>query len=593
MTAMPSVFPFWTGTIIALAIGLGLVRMWLWNRSAPVDQRAAPRRAALLALLQTLAGVMLFLTLHPPVAASRHTTLLVATRGTGDVTASDGEILVSLPEAGAVAGAESVPDLATALRRHPYAGRLRIIGEGLPPRDRADLALPVQSEPPPSVPGIVEIALPSPVAPGATFTVGGRIGALPSGMVELADPAGAIVARARVAAGRRFVLKGAARVEGIAIFDLRLRDARGRLIERLDVPVHARADPPLRVVLLAGAPGPEVNFLRRWAEDAGVDLTVGIDLGAGIRLGQAPPRLSTADLARTDLLIIDDRSWERLDAGARGLVARAVEGGMGLLLRPTSALAEATRREWAVLGAPTGGDGAVRPLAFPDVGGAPDLLRWDMSQPGPEAVSEVTAPDGSPLAAWRARGQGRIGLWTVSDSYVLTLAGRSDIHADLWSDLFSALGRAVPADRPRVFGLARAGERAAVCGVKSGDEARPAAGSLARPLIDPRAGPENCAAYWPARPGWTFVGAPGGPQTPLYVHPAAAAASLRAHEAATPPQNRHSEPLTRPRGRLAPSPGVPGAILLGLLAALWFIERRRSARRRDGRLRPKHGSESI
>lgn len=592
MTAMQGISPLWTGAILALAVGIGVVRLSLWNRSAPVDQRAAPLRVALLALLQILAGVLLFLTLHSPLAASRDTTLVVATRGAGSPAVLSGEVLVSLPEAGAIAGAERVPELATAIRRHPQVARLRIIGEGLPERDRAALSLPVQSARPPPIPGIVEIALPAPVAPGAAFTVGGRIGVLRSGTVELVDPGGTIVARAPVAAGRRFVLKGAVRAEGIAVFELRLRDAAGRLIERLDSPVHARADPPPRVMALAGAPGPEVNFLGRWAEDAGVDLTVGIDLGAGVRLGQAPSRLSAADLARTDLLIIDDRSWERLDVGARGLVARAVEGGMGLLLRPTSALATGTRRDWALLGAPIAGDGAARPLALPDVEGVPDLGRWNMAQLSPDTVSEVLAPDGSPLASWRARGQGRIGVWTVRDSYVLALAGRPDAHADLWSKVFSTLSRPIPLDRPRLRGLARVGERAVVCGVTARDEAHASAGQLVLLQIDHRSGPESCGGFWPAQPGWAFVGSPGGPVTPLYVHPASAAPSLRAHEAAIPPQNHRREPPINSRGPLVPSPSLLSAVLLSLFGGLWLIERRRSTGSRDGRLRPKHGSET-
>ena len=577
MTAIPGVFPLLTGAILALAVGVGIARLWLWRRSAPVDQRTAPRRLALLAALQFLAAALLFFVLHPPPTVSRDSTLVVATRGAGQPEVSNREILVALPEAGGVQGAERVPDLATALRRHPEAARLRVVGEGLTLRDRAALALPILPTPTPSIPGIVEIALPAPVAPGGTFTVGGRLGALPSGTVELADPAGAVVARAPVVAGRRFLLKGAARAAGTAVFELRLRDATGRLIERLEAPVHARVEPPLRVVVLAGAPGPEVNFLRRWAEDAGVDLTTGIDLGAGVRLGQAPPRLSAADLASTDLLIIDDRSWQGLDAGARGLIARAVEGGMGLLLRPTATLAASTRRDWAVLGAPTVGDGVAPPLTLQDVEGAPGLSRWPMAQPGPDVVPTLRAPDGSPLAAWRARGQGRIGLWTLRDSYVLALAGRPDAHADLWSTLLSSLGRAAPADHPRLLGLARVGERAVVCGVSPRDDAVPPEGPSARLLIDPRSGLERCAAFWPSRSGWTLVGSPGGRQTPLYVHPAGAAPSLRAHEAATPPYTVPAGPRTDTGDRTPPGAPLTLAALLLLLAGLWFIERRRRA----------------
>lgn len=575
---MQGVPPIWSAVILAAAVLVGGARLWLWQRSAPVELRAPLRRMVLLTVLQAIAGILLFFTLHPPAAALRNATMIVATRGAPATEVSDGEIFVALPEARAAPGAERVPDLATAIRRHPEAARVRVLGEGLPARDRGRLALPVEMTPPPRPPGFVDIALPPPAAPGATFEVGGSLGSLPSGTVELVDPAGTIIARTPVSAGRRFVLTGAARAEGTAVFELRLRDAAGRLVERLDAPLHTRADPAPRVVAIAGAPGPEMNFLRRWAESAGVDLTVAIDLGAGVRLGEATPLLTPARLARTDLLIVDDRSWETWDAGARGVVTRAVEGGMGLLLRPTGPLAGGTRREWAVLGAPIPVDGSVNPLEFPAADGVPDLARWNLADPDADVVSSVNAPDGSPLAHWSGRGRGRIGVWAVMDSYVLALAGRRDAHAGLWSDLFSVLGRPLNVDRPHLRGLARVGDRAVVCGVAPGGAVRAPDGRPASLQIDPNAGAERCAAFWPSQAGWHLAGSSGGSGTPLYVHPAEAGPSLRAHDAASAPIGLATEPPAPARRRGPLTPHLPLAALITLLAALWFVERRRPPR---------------
>lgn len=574
MTAIQGISPLLSAAILILAVGVGIVRLWLWQRSAPVERRATPRRVALLAVLQALVGVLLFLTLHPPIAALGNATMLVATRNTPPTAVSDGEILVALPEAGAVPKAERVPDLATAIRRHPEAARVRVLGEGLPPRDRGPLTLPVETAPTPHPPGFVEIALPPAVAPGAAFTVGGLVGTLGAGTVELVDPAGAIIARVPIASGRRFTLSGAARAEGMAVFELRLRAADGRLVERLDVPLHTRADPPPRVIALAGAPGPEMNFLRRWAASAGVDLSIGMDLGSGIRLGQAP-RLTSAELDRTDLLVIDDRSWENLDPSTHSLVTGAVDGGMGLLLRPTAALTGGTRREWAVLGAPISGDGAANPLLAAE--GVPDLVRRNLADPGPDAVSVVHAPDGSPLAGWRLRGRGRIGVWTVMDSYVIALAGRPDAHADLWSDLFSVLGRPLDTDRPHLRGLARVGDRAVVCGVTPRDAVSAPDGRSTRLQIDPKAGVENCAAFWPSRAGWNLVSSPGGLETPVYVHPADAAPSLRAHDAASAPGGVAPKPPASAGSGAPLAANLPLVALLLLFAALWISERRRPA----------------
>ncbi|HST90874.1 MAG TPA: hypothetical protein VLJ13_01595 [Brevundimonas sp.] len=576
---MEDIAPVWSAIVISLAVVVGVARLWLWRARAPADARAAPRRLALLSGLQIMAGLALFLTLHPPAAGARNVTMVVATRDTSAVTIEENEILVALPEAGVVPRAERVPDLASALRRHPEAARLRVLGEGLPARDRDALALPVDAETPPPATGFVEIALPAATAPGAAFTIGGRVGALTSGTVELVDPAGVIVARTPVATGRRFLLNGAARAEGTAVFELRLRDVTGRLTERLDVPLLTRADRPPRVIALAGAPGPEINFLRRWVNAAGVDLAVGIDLGAGVRLGEAPLRLTTEDLARTDLLVVDDRGWEALDTGARSLVTRAVEGGMGLLLRPTATLGDATRREWVVRGAPIAGDGELRPLPIPNAEGVPEIARWPLAEPQPEAVSGVQAADGSSLARWRARGRGRIGVWTVLDSYVLALAGRPEAHADLWSEVFSALGRPLETEQRRLLRLARVGDRAVVCSVGPGDVVRAPDGAATRLLIDRNAGLESCAAFWPSQAGWHLAGSPDGSVTPLYIHAADAAPSLNAYDGRPAPDRPAPAQASQSAGP-ALMPILPFAALLILFAALWFTERRKPSRDR-------------
>lgn len=219
----------------------------------------------------------------------------------------------------------------------------------------------------------------------------------------------------------------------------------------------------------------------------------------------------------------------------------------------------------------------MQPLTLPDSEGVPELARRAGPAPAPDAVSIVPAPDGSPLASWRARGRGRIGVWTVIDSYVLALAGRPEAHAELWSDLFSALGRPLDTAQPGLRGMARAGQRATVCGLADAAVVRAPGGGATRLQIDPVAGPERCAAFWPAEAGWHVVSSPAGSEPPMYVHLADAAPSMRAEEAAslggpptapTGPTAQRAEPLTL-------NPFL--AALLLLVALLWFIERRRPA----------------
>ncbi|WP_223121568.1 hypothetical protein, partial [Pseudomonas viridiflava] len=92
---------------------------------------------------------------------------------------------------------------------------------------------------------------------------------LPAARVELLDPAGQVVDTAVANATGQVHLRGLARAAGQVLFALRLRDAAGAERSRVQVPVLITAVPSARVLLLAGAPQPDLKYLRRWASDAG------------------------------------------------------------------------------------------------------------------------------------------------------------------------------------------------------------------------------------------------------------------------------------------------------------------------------------
>jgi hypothetical protein len=105
-----------------------------------------------------------------------------------------------------------------------------------------------------------------------------------SGWVELIDPAGQRTDISALTQAGDFTLQGSARVPGLALFKLRLRDAQRKLLEETEVPVWTATDTAPRLLLLAGAPSPEVKYLRRWANDAGLSLHTQISVGGGMAL---------------------------------------------------------------------------------------------------------------------------------------------------------------------------------------------------------------------------------------------------------------------------------------------------------------------
>jgi hypothetical protein len=207
---------------------------------------------------------------------------------------------------------------------------------------------------------------------------------------------------------------------------------------------------------------------------------------------------------------------------------------------------------------------------------------------GSRAISFLRGADGVALASWRARGVGRVGVWTVTDSYALVLTGRPDRYGELWSELFSALARPGEDSRARVEDFARAGARIAVCREAQARVVAPD-GKEQLLRVDPSSGGQACAAYWPEQSGWHVVRDGEARETPFYVHPAEAAPSLAAAArrqatldlAAIQPNAR--APWTQ-RGRGSPWPWF--ALLLVALASLWWLERNRGVAARPGPVQP-------
>jgi hypothetical protein len=566
----------WTTLLIAAALGGSIIRLTLRRRSLPVGARGPSWRFVALVVLQILAGVLLHLTLFPPLAGTPPGRLVVATDGTLPTLRASGDVLVALPEAGALPGAIRVPDLGTALRLNPGIGRLRIEGDGLTPRDQIPLDRPATFAPSPAPRGLVDLNLPRAVAPGASFALNGEVGTLPKGVVELLDPAGAIVDRAEVKADGRFSLSAATRAAGQALFELRIKDAADRLVEHMKVPVEARAQRQPRVLVLAGAAGPETKYLRRWAQDAGIDLRIQIDMGAGVSVEDAPTPLTRPSLAEVDLVIIDDRAWEALSPSARAALGAASRDGLGLLLKPTGPLSTSTRQDWAELGPAASGGDEVRafPLEGRDLASATQLNRYDLAPRGTDGVPMIQDRTGVALAFWRSLGQGRVGLWTVADSFTLALTGQADRYASLWAEVFSTLARPGEATSFRLDGIARPGERAALCGVTQQVRVIDPQGVESQPRPDPATGQAACAAYWPRQPGWHRVTA-SDREALFYVHDAAEAPSLAqsANRQATADLVAAAPRVSLGRPEAPSSPWLWAGLLLAALGCLWSLER--------------------
>ncbi len=573
--------------MLAFAVVLGSARMlWRLRREASTARPRIWRTIALL-LAQVASASLLYCTLFPPPVAREAGTLVVLTARAGDVVAqgTPGDHVVSMPEAPARPGIERVPDLATALRRYPATTRIRVLGAGLVARDHdAAAGLAVDFQPAPLPRGLVELQAPTRVPVGRQFAVAGRGERLREGSVELLDPAGRRVDRSMLADNGRFRLHATTRGAGLALYRLRLRDARAGLIEDVPVPLEVVPARARRVLVLAGAPNAELKYLRRWALDTGMKVDTRISLGAGLQVGTAPVGLDAATLGRFDLVVLDERSWRVLGAGQRAALSAAIDRGLGLLLRLTGPISASDRERLRALGFSAVAAGTAREVRLGDgfvragdaVDALPTLARSALRIAANDGVVLLDDAAGTPLTVWRARGRGRIGVSTLGDSYRLVLAGRGDAHGEVWSRAFTTLARPGAARAEVDIDDAAPQQRTILCGLGARAHVASADAKQVALRIDPASGPRRCAGFWPNTAGWHAL-RDGERAIPFYVRDATSTPGLSAQalrEATQALAAGHSAP--RALQATQPGPRWPWFLAwLLLTTAAWWFERSR------------------
>ena len=597
--------PLLLAVLLALAVAMAWLRLALWRRGAPHDRRGSPARFALLCLLQPVVALLLYCTLLPPRQHTTAGTLVVMTAQADRVAlpaSLDGQPRIALPEAPAGLDAERVPDLGTALRRHPDVRALHIVGAGLEARDRDavdDRALAFSAAPLPR--GIVQLSPVAPVATGASVIASGRVQGIPQATVVLRDPAGQRIDATTVDAQGGFRLAGLSRLPGPAAFRIEVLDAKRDIVDAATVPVWTQPAAAPRVWALAGAPNAEWKYLRRWATDAGVPLHLQISLGGGLQLGDAPLPMTAETLRRFDLVLVDARSAAALGDGQRAALTAAIRDGLGVLVRADGALAPGVQRMLGL--ALTGSDDAEfklpRPAPDDDAwrarrgagtadapvdadavpAGLPTLTRQALRTTSPDAIPLLRAADGTVVAWWRAEGRGRLGAWTPTDTYTLALTGHADAHAVLWAQALGTLARTGTERTLATPDDARSAQRVTLCGLAAGAQVTAPDGTVTRLQRDPATGLAGCGGFWPRMAGWHRL-AMGDASAPFFVRARDDAPHLHAMAV-----HEQTQPLVSPsRSGTAASSTTEGPRgsawpwFLGWLFAaglLWWLERRR------------------
>ena len=503
---------------LAILVILGLavvVSIWRVVR----DSRAWPRTWVAAQLLMT--GV-LYLLLFPPVIERQRVQGVVLTPGVSAAQLTNLDYtqpILALP--GVVAnhsGIVGVPDLASGLRQHPEIGDLEILGDGLPPRDREALGdRGVKFSPGDAPAGVVELQWPTDVRAGAMWSVRGRLAGVTGVHVELLDRSNATVASATPDDEGRFALSARAKTAGQSLYRLRTVDAAQATLEDIPLPLVVANGSAVRTLVLAGAPDPELKYLRRWIVDSGNSVASRIGLSRGIEQVQSTVDLSAASLAETDLLIADDRAWAALSASEKAQIEASVEQGLGLILRVAGPLSSRLRSEWSAFGFKIESSDGSRSVTLANPVSGISVSRQPLNIGAEDSVALVAGVDGSRLAAWRALGQGRVALWLPLDTYRLQLTGDDSRYGALWSESFTATARSRGIRSPLLPIFARVAQRSEICDLGSAAAIEDADGQKHDVLIGEDS--KHCAAWWPIQAGWHAV-VEGPSRWPVYVYSA-------------------------------------------------------------------------
>ncbi|HQX91600.1 MAG TPA: hypothetical protein PL007_01225 [Thermomonas sp.] len=563
-----------TAGVLGLACVLALARVW--------RQRAQRSRlvfASLLALQPALATTLYFGLFPPLHTAQAGSSMVVLTAGWRSAAAADlsGQ-RIALPEAESAVSAERAPDLATALRRHPQITSLHILGHGLEARDRdAARGYRIDFTPAPLPIGVVALHVPSRVATGNALRMRGRVQGVDAGTVELLDPGNQRVQRSPLARDGRFEMQMAVREAGLTTYTLRVLDAAGTLQDSVPVPMEVVTATPLRLLVLAGAPNPELKYLRRWAKDAGIAMHTRIEVGGGNVLGDAPIVLTDDSLRAFDAVLLDTRSLHGLRASEVQALTLAVHKGLGALLQLDAAPSPALRARLRGWGFVLAAGDATQTISLAN--GLPALSAYAVTDSANGSTRLLSDARGQPLGLWRALGRGRVGLLPIPETYPLVLQGMGERHAQLWSEITATLARSQEAAPPSAPSApVWVGERVIVCGLPE----IAAAATLAPQHSDPTAATGRCIAEWPQRAGWQQLQQSARPLH-YFALPARAAPAWRLglRQQATRQLALQSTPATtrvvqtmQQRGRAWPWL----ATWLALAAVVWICERRLHAR---------------
>ncbi|MEM7705157.1 MAG: hypothetical protein AAF358_06360 [Pseudomonadota bacterium] len=368
-------------------------------------------------------------------------------------------------------------DLYPLLKEVPRADLIEVRGHGLPLEQWRGTDASLSFNPATLPAGLLDVDWPQRLILGQPLTVSARAHRLLQAReAVLLAPGDVEIQRTSIGRDGRFSLSMLPPTSGSMVLHLALRDSTGGTVLREPLPVLIEEPAGPRVLLALENLSFEARDLQRWLARSTPGLRLEAQVGARVRRtltsGESPALDAwQREPDALDLMVVDSAWLAGLGAVEGARLARAVVGGMGLLVLGDDRLLSLATSPLLDTFALEAADGGATRLSFE--GGAAELERVAVTGAGGRAI--VSATDASPLVLSRSLGAGSVVVSLLRNSYSLNTRGQETAYASLWREVVSTAARPLPAEEwiTSPLPVMRVGERVARC-----DASRCRAGAL-------------------------------------------------------------------------------------------------------------------
>jgi len=253
------------------------------------------------------------------------------------------------------------------------------------------------------------------------------------GMIKLRGPGG-IDDSVKISGGR-FSLSFFAKAPGRFNYNIITNEGTETL------PLIIEPERTFNIIILSSYPTFELRYLKNFLASKGHRLSIRNQVSKGIykfefantekKNGENFKSLTQQLLNETDLVILDERSWQLLSAGEQKNVTNSIREGLGVVVIP-----ESDKLQLIPLQKNQNKD-TVRV----SLGRAGSLRLPALSLESKQSTALLTSVDNRLVAGYIFSGKGKIGYQLLTETYQVGLQGKSEAYSALWVPLLEKVTR--------------------------------------------------------------------------------------------------------------------------------------------------------